>query len=225
MRFRAGVNPLWFTPLTMKELTLRQKKVFEFIQREIRKKGIPPSVREIGSVFGIKSPRGVIRHLEALEKKGFIQRERIARGIKILARGIRDSEFGMIRSTLKLPILGRIAAGRPLLAEENVEGTLTLDKSFIPSGTCFCLKVKGESMIGAGILDGDFVIVRKQSTAENGEIIVALIEDEATVKRFYRERGRIRLEPENPAMEPITISEKEKEISILGKVVGVFRKI
>src|SRR3990172_5631488 len=193
----------------MRDITVRQKKVLEFIQREVKKKGIPPSIREIGSFFEIRSPRGVTRHLEALEKKGFIHRERIARGIRILGvRGGHESPH--------IPLLGRISAGRPILAEENMEGSVAVDKRFLPSGTCFCLKVKGESMVGAGILDGDFVIIRQQSTAENGEIVVALLEDEATVKRFYKEKGKIRLQPENPQMEPLFITKKNREISILG---------
>ena len=201
----------------MKELTKRQERVLKFIQEEIRRKRIPPSVREIGSAFGISSPRGVTRHLEALEKKGFIQRGRIARGIRVLTDAVED--------LVQLPLVGRIAAGRPLLAEENLEGSLAVDQRFVPSGTCFCLKVKGESMVGAGILDGDFLIVRQQSTAENGEIVVALLGDEATVKRFYKEKGKIRLQPENPLLEPIFITKKKSDVAILGKVVGVFRKI
>jgi repressor LexA len=201
----------------MKELTKRQKAVMDFINREVRKKRIPPSIREIGKELEISSPRGVTRHLEALEKKGFIHRGRIARGIRILA----DTAGELVN----LPLVGRIAAGKPLLAEENLDGSFSVDKSFVPSGRCFCLKVNGESMVGAGILDGDFVIVRQQSTAENGEIVVALLGDEATVKRFYREKGKIRLQPENPLMDPILVTGSKRDVSILGKVVGVFRKI
>ncbi len=201
-------------------LTPRQKAILNQISRSIQKEGYPPSIREIGKALGIKSPRGVVGHLEALEKKGYIERERGARTIKI--------KSSLQRDTLgNVPILGAIAAGSPLLAEEQIEDHLLVDERFL-HGTgknIFALKIKGESMIGAGILNGDYVLIRQQPKVENGEIAAVLLDDEATVKRVFVKKGCLELVSENPAMKPIEVAENDKRIQILGKVVGVMRKI
>jgi repressor LexA len=175
-------------------------------------------------------------HLDALARKGYLSRSRKARGIRILekARSLAPSGLEMtvpkglemtILKPLMIPVVGRIAAGAPILAEQNIEEHLTVDPRWVPGPGCFAVRVHGQSMVGAGIQDGDYVIVRQQPTAENGEIVAVLIEGEATVKRFFHDRGgRIRLQPENPAIEPIFIRPQESSIQILGKVVGLFRK-
>lgn len=168
----------------------------------------------------MKSLRGVTIHLDALERKGYLSRSRKARGIRLLE----SVDVQPIRPVL-IPVVGRIAAGAPILAEQNVEEHLTVDPRWVSGPGCFAVRVHGQSMTGAGIQDGDYVIVRQQSSAENGEIVAVLIEGEATVKRFFHDRGgRIRLQPENPAIEPIFIRPQESSIQILGKVVGLFRK-
>ena len=209
-----------------KELTERQKSVLQAIREWIKEHGYPPTIRELGQRLGIKSLRGVTSHLDALARKGQLSRKRSARGIRILV----DSPSGAVEITMRVPILGRIAAGKPLLAEEQVEGQLVIDASLLGKvrpenpASHFALKVKGESMQGAGILDGDYVVVRQQPTAENGEIIAAQLGDEATIKRFFKERDKIRLQPDHPTMEPILV-EKPQHVEVLGKVVAVFRKL
>ena len=207
-----------------KQLTKRQHTVIETIRAWIRDRGYPPTIREIGKQLGIKSLRGVTTHLDAIAKKGFLKREPRARSIRLV------DLVAPFEQALRVPVVGRIRAGEPILAQEQVEGHVVIDGSWIgarPSTDTaqhFALKVKGDSMINAGILDGDFVIVRQQPTAEDGEIVVALLGDEATVKRFFKEGDHVRLQPEHPTMEPMTVT-KQQPLTILGKVVAVFRKI
>jgi repressor LexA len=197
-------------------LTARQKEIYDFLLKTIREKGYAPSIPEIGVKFKIVSTNGVSDHLKALEKKGYIRRVG-KRAIEVL------SMLGkpMLTAVREIPILGRIPAGKPFLSEENVEGLLTITND-LGSGKLFALQVKGDSMIGAGILEGDRVIVKQQGTAENGEIVCALIEGEATLKRFYKKNGVITLKAENEKYSPITVS--QGEFRILGKVVGLMRK-
>jgi len=206
----------------MEELTKRQKKVFEFLMKGIQERGFPPSIREIGKAMGISSLRGVTGHLEALERKGYIERESGARTIRIKRGQVQTLPF---QEGAKVPLVGAIAAGSPILAEESIEDELLVDERFVPKGTVFALKVRGESMIGAGILNGDYVLVQQQPTAHEGEIVAALIGDEATVKRFHKRGGIVELVSENPTMKPIRLTEKDPTIRILGKVVGVMRRV
>jgi len=201
------------------DLSLRQTNILEFIKNEIRKKGYPPAVREIGEAVGLLSSSTVHGHLQTLENKGYIRRDPTKpRAIEVLDS---SSDLQNVEKVIHIPIVGCVAAGQPILAVENIEGTFPLPAHLVREDIDFMLRVQGESMIGAGILDGDFIIVRKQSEARNGEIVVALIGDEATVKRFFKERTLIRLQPENPTMQPIY----SQDVTILGKVVGVFRTI
>lgn len=208
-----------------RELTERQRKVVEAIQAWIAEHGFPPTIRELGKRLGIRSLRGVTTHLDALVKKGHLVRKRSARGIRLVSEAMMAAEH-----VLPVPILGRIAAGQPLLAEGQIEGKLVVDAALLGKASTegaashFALKVRGRSMQGAGILHGDYVIVRQQPSAENGEIVAVLIGEEATVKRFFHEGEHIRLQPENPAMEPILLT-KDQPLDILGKVVAVFRKL
>lgn len=206
-------------------LTERQGEILKFIVLNKEKFGYPPSIPEIQEKFSFKSPNAVQDHLEALERKGYISRRaHKARGIEVL--GHVASNENNKNNALEIPIVGEISAGRPILAQENIEGTIVIDKSIIKnSNGNFALRVKGDSMINAGILDGDYVIVSQQPDAEQGDIIVALIEDEATIKRFYKEKNRIRLQPENDTMEPIIIKTDENNVRIIGKIKGVIRKI
>jgi len=206
-------------------LTERQGEILKFIILNKEKFGYPPSIPEIQREFSFKSPNAVQDHLKALERKGYISRHaHKARGIEILVHTA--SNENNRNNALQIPIVGEISAGRPILAQENVEGTIVIDKSIIKnSNGNFALRVKGDSMINAGILDGDYVIVSQQPDAEQGDIIVALIEDEATIKRFYKEGNRIRLQPENDTMEPIIIKTDENQVRIIGKIKGVIRKI
>lgn len=209
-------------------LTKRQQQIFEFILSNIDKFGYPPSIPEIQEKFSFKSPNAVTDHLEALERKGYISRRpHKSRGLEILNHTfLRNNNSRVDDSVTEMPIVGRVSAGTPILAEENVEGTIFIDKSLAQNNRgMFVLRVKGTSMVNAGILDGDFVLVRQQPTAEQGEMVVALIEDEATVKRFYRDKNKIRLQPENDTMEPIIIGPKESNVTIIGKIEGVIRKI
>lgn len=206
-----------------KNLTKRQETVLETIRTWIRARGYPPTIRELGKLLGIKSLRGVTTHLDAIAKKGFLKREPRARSISLM------DLMAPFEQALRVPIVGRIRAGTPVLAEEQVEGHLVVDGGWIggaPSEESphFALQVRGDSMINAGILDGDYVIVRQQPQAEPSEIVVALVGEEATVKRFVKEDGQIRLQPEHPTMEPIVIT-PDTPLTILGKVVAVFRKI
>lgn len=201
------------------DLSQRQIDILEFIKQEIQKKGYPPAVREIGEAVGLLSTSTVHGHLQTLEDKGYIRRDPTKpRAIEIL-----DSSSNVLDSkkVVHIPIVGRVTAGQPILAVENIEGTFPLPTDLVRHDNVFMLRVQGESMIEAGILDDDLIIVRQQNEARNGEIVVALIGDEATVKRFYKERTLIRLQPENSAMEPIY----SQDVSILGKVMGVFRTI
>lgn len=194
----------------------KQLEVYEFIKKHILEKGYPPSVREICKGVGLSSTSTVHGHLSKLEKNGLIRRDSTKpRTIEIL----KDSPIK--KEMIDVPILGKVTAGNPILAVENIEDTFPIALSFMPSNKdLFMLNVSGESMIEAGILDGDLVIVEKTSAAQNGDIVVALIENEATVKRFYREKRYIRLQPENKLMEPIIVN----DCAIIGKVIGVFRK-
>ncbi|HBP63208.1 MAG TPA: repressor LexA [Desulfosporosinus sp.] len=201
------------------DLSLRQTNILEFIKDQIRKKGYPPAVREIGEAVGLLSSSTVHGHLQTLEDKGYIRRDPTKpRAIEILDS---SSDLQAAKKVVHIPIVGRVTAGQPILAVENIEGTFPLPADLVRQDNDFMLRVQGESMIGAGILDGDFIIVRQQNEARNGEIVVALIGEEATVKRFFKERTLIRLQPENDTMEPIY----SQDVSILGKVVGVFRTI
>lgn len=207
-----------------KELTKRQQVVVEAIQSWIRAHGYPPTIRELGRQLGIKSLRGVTTHLDAIAKKGVLKREPRARGITL-------SSFLMpIERAIRIPVLGSIRAGQPGLAQEQAEDHVVVDAGWVGASDStggsahFALKVRGESMIEAGILDGDFVIVRRQPSAEHGDIVVALLGEEATVKRFLKEDGRIRLQPAHPTMEPIVVS-PPADLALLGKVVGVFRRL
>jgi len=206
-------------------LTERQGEILKFIILNKEKFGYPPSIPEIQENFSFKSPNAVKDHLGALERKGYISRRaHKARGIEVL--GYATSKENNKDKAIEIPIVGEISAGRPILAQENIEGTIVIDKSIVKnSNGIFALRVKGDSMINAGILNGDYVIASQQEDAEQGDIVVALIEDEATVKRFYKEKDRIRLQPENDTMEPIIIKPSENQIRIIGKIKGVVRKI
>ncbi|NLL51612.1 MAG: transcriptional repressor LexA [Peptococcaceae bacterium] len=200
------------------DLSSRQLAILNFIKNEIASKGYPPSVREIGKAVGLTSSSTVHNHLNTLEEKGYIRRDPTKpRAIEILDS---FSEFTAHR-TVHIPIVGRVAAGQPILAHENIEDTFPVPYDLVKSDTVFMLRIQGDSMIEAGILHGDLVLVRQQHTANNGDIVVALLEHEATVKRFYKEKNQVRLQPENQYMEPIYA----RDVSILGKVIGVFRTI
>lgn len=195
-----------------------QTRILAYIEQEIKTRGYAPSVREIGEAVGLKSTSTVHGHLIRLEKKGLLHRD----AMKPRAMGLSFSSLSPAENvTLReIPVIGRVAAGTPILAEENVEETLTLPEDIAGHGDVFILRVRGESMIQAGIMNDDYIVVHKQPDANNGEIVVALIEDEATVKRFYKENGHIRLQPENDTMEPIIVP----TVMILGKVVSLIRK-
>ena len=203
-----------------KELTSRQQEIYDFLVSHLREYGFPPTVREIGTRFKIRSTKGVTDHLTALEKKGRIRKHRDAsRGIQILDRK------PLSEDAVEIPILGRIAAGAPESAVEMHEGHLTVDRRVLPKGDCFALRVNGDSMIGAHILDGDYVVIKVQHEANDGDIVAARVNDEATVKRLYRTKDEIILRPENPAMEPIVYSGPEREdVRILGLVTAVIRR-
>lgn len=203
-----------------RELTKRQQEILDFIRGEIHRCGYPPSVREIGEAIGLSSSSTVHSHLAALEAKGFIRRDPSKpRALEVL--DYRETERGIDMSSVRaVPVVGQVAAGQPILASENIEQTMSLPAEMAADGT-FILRVRGESMIEAGILDGDFVVVRQQQTANNGDIVVAMIDEDATVKTFYREADRIRLQPENSTMEPIYAH----DVSILGRVVALFRRL
>lgn len=204
----------------MAPLNPREKHILEYICTELESRGYPPSVREIGLAVDLKSSSTVHGHLSALEAKGYIRRDPTKpRAIEVLLDV--DDLPPASREVASIPLLGKVTAGYPILAVENIDEYIPLPRSMAEHDETFLLRVVGESMIEAGILDGDLVIVRKQSSANNGEIVVAMIDDEATVKRFYRDDGHIRLEPANPAFSPIISS----EATILGKVTGLIRKI
>lgn len=198
------------------ELTPREAAILSFIKENIKQKGYPPSVREIGESVGLRSSSTVHSYLKRLEEKGLLRRDPVKpRAIEVLDP-YRVKENGLAY----VPVLGRVAAGTPVLAVENQSDVFPLPASFTGEGEFFMLTVKGESMIEAGILEGDLLIVRKQETATNGDIVVALIDEEATVKRFYKENDHIRLQPENRFLKPILV----REVTILGKVIGLIRK-
>lgn len=201
----------------MKELGKKQLEILECIKNEIKLKGYPPSVREICDVVNLKSTSTVHGHLDRLEKKGYIRRDPTKpRAIEIME----ENFYYNRRELVNVPIVGKITAGEPILAVENIEETFPLPIKYVNNENVFMLSVKGQSMIEAGIFDKDLILVRQQNTADNGDIVVALIEDSATVKRFFKEGDKIRLQPENSAMLPIILD----DVSILGKVIGLFRK-
>ena len=201
-----------------KGLTKRQREILTYVMSNMQQRGYPPSVREIGTALGLTSSSTVHSHLTALEKKGFIHRDPSKpRAIEILKDGASQPP----KRVVNVPVLGRIAAGQPLLAEENVEDVFPLPRDLIREDAAFILRVRGDSMIEAGILDGDYLVIRQQATANNGEIVAALMGEEATVKRFYRERDHIRLQPENRTMQPILT----REATILGRVVALIRRL
>ncbi len=206
-----------------RELTARQREILDFVRAEIHRRGFPPSVREIGEAVGLSSSSTVHSHLAALEVKGLLRRDPSKpRALEVL--DYRDTERGIdYESVQAVPLVGQVAAGAPILAAENIEATLPLPASFAGEDT-FVLRVKGESMIDAGILDGDYAVVRQQRDATNGDIVVAMIDEEATVKRFFREGERIRLQPENVTMEPI-YADGYVDFAVLGKVVALFRRL
>jgi repressor LexA len=217
-------------------LTDRQREILSFIGQSIRERGYPPTLREIGSQFGIKSTNGVNDHLRALEKKGYLQREDLkSRALRPVDfdDGRRESQVEVpgtlppSRDMVDVPVLGRVAAGLPLLAVENVQDTVQVDRFFIgASREVFALRVKGDSMIEDGIFDGDYIFVKKQLNAERGDIVVAMIEGEATVKRYFPEGDSIRFQPANARMQPIVVKKREwKSVNLLGIVVGVYRKM
>ncbi len=206
-----------------KDLTARQREIFEFIKGMIRTKGRPPSIREIGERFAIRSTNGVRAVLEALERKGFIRRDRYtSRGIELLKEADERVSSGRLREIFWV---GRVAAGTPVWAEENIEGSFLIDREFVPGEEVFSLKVQGDSMIDAGIFDGDYVLVKKQPDADPGDMVVAQIGDEATVKKFFPEKRRIRLEPANPNYGPIIVEKSTPGFSIAGKVIGLLRRM
>ena len=202
------------------DLTTSQKKVLHFLNSYIRRKGFPPTLREIASHLGLKGPKAPQKTLSILERKGYIKKvPGGSRAIEVLG------SLQALGQTISLPIVGRVRAGEPILALENIEGYINFDRSMVSSEDVFLLRVQGESMIEAHIQDGDFALVKPQKDAENGEIVVALIEDEATIKKIFKKRDLIRLEPANPQMEPIVVRRGEKKVAIVGKVIGIFRKL
>ncbi len=198
------------------KITAKQQQILDYIKQEILNRGYPPTVREICETVHLKSTSSVHSHLETLEKNGYIRRD----PTKPRAIEICDDSFQMVRTEMvSLPIIGQVAAGVPILAEQNIEEYFPVPADVVPGGESFILNVKGDSMINAGIFDGDRVFVNSCNTARNGDMVVALIDDSATVKTFYRENGHIRLQPENDTMDPIIVN----DCQILGKVFGVFR--
>ena len=198
------------------KISKKQLEILEYIKSQILERGFPPAVREICEAVNLKSTSSVHSHLETLEKNGYIHRDPTKpRAIEIL-----DDTFNLTRrETVNVPIIGQVAAGEPILAQENIIDYFPIPVEMLPNAPTFMLKVRGESMVNAGIYDGDSVIVKQQPTADNGDIVVALVEDSATVKRFYKENGHYRLQPENDAMDPIIVD----RVDILGKVIGLIR--
>ena len=199
------------------KISKKQQEILEFIKEEILNKGYPPAVREICEAVNLKSTSSVHSHLETLEKNGYIRRDPTKpRAIEVI-----DDQFNLVRrETVNIPLVGTVAAGQPILAQENIENYFPLPSEYAPSNHAFMLRVKGDSMIRAGINSGDLVLVEQRKDVRNGDIVVALLGDSATVKTFYKERGHVRLQPENETMEPIIV---EKDLEILGKVFGVLR--
>ena len=201
--------------MTYGRISKKQQEILDYMKNEILNRGFPPSVREICEAVNLKSTSSVHSHLEALEKNGYIRRDATK------PREIIDDNFNLVRrEVVNVPLVGTVAAGQPILAVENIDAYFPIPAEYMPNEQSFMLTVKGDSMINAGIFDGDQVLVKQQSTAENGDMVVALIDDSATVKTFYKENGYYRLQPENDNMEPIIIT---GNLKILGKVFGVFR--
>ena len=206
-----------------RKLTDRQREIYGFIAETIRAKGLPPTIREVMDAFEIASTNGVRTTLAALEKKGYIRRRpMLSRGIELTDYVERDSPGA--HDAREIPVIGCVAAGEPILATENVEDTVVVDRSFVPSEEVFALQVRGESMRDAGILDGDYVLARQQETATSGDIVVAIIGEEATVKRYYPNGGEVRLMPENEAFEPIIVDSRRDDFRIAGRIVGLLRR-
>ncbi len=201
------------------KISKKQSEILEYMKNEILNRGFPPSVREICEAVNLKSTSSVHSHLETLEKNGYIRRDPTKpRAIEIV-----DDNFNLVRREMvNVPIIGKVAAGQPLLAVENIEGYFPIPSEFMPNNKTFILVVQGDSMINAGIFNGDYVVVEQQQTAENGQKVVALVDDSATVKTFYKEKDHIRLQPENDSMSPILV-QPDQPFQILGKVIGVFR--
>ena len=209
-----------------KELTPRQREVLDFIRKMIENKGLPPTIREIGERFKITSTNGVRAILYALSKKGYIRRKPlVSRGIELAKKAKASFDLARESAYVSVPLVGRIAAGLPTLAVENIEGSIAVDRSFLPGGDVFSLRVEGESMKDSGIVDGDYVLARVQSIAEKGDIVVAVIGEEATVKRYVPQKNRVKLEPANPAFKPIVLDQKSPEFRIAGKVIGLLRRM
>jgi len=201
---------------TQREITQRQRQVLQFIMSYSDSKGFPPSQRDIAKHLDVSGTLPVMRHLDALERKGYIKRESVNRGITLTTSRSRN---------VSLPIVGTVRAGQLSTAIEDIQGYFSVDQVAVRGDGCFFLKVRGESMITAGIFESDLVLVRPQKSADNREIVVAMLDGEATVKRFFRENGYIRLQPENPNMEPIIIRPEDGEVDIVGKVIGVYRQL
>lgn len=199
------------------KITQKQTEILEYIKNEILNKGYPPTVRDICAAVDLKSTSSVHAHLETLEKNGYIRRDPTKpRAIEII-----DENFNLTRRELvNVPMVGRVAAGEPILATQNIENYFPIPAEFMPNGEVFMLEIKGDSMINVGIFDGDWIVVEKKDSARNGEIIVALVDDSATVKTFYKENGHIRLQPENDNLDPIIVP----DCKILGKVISLYRK-
>ncbi len=210
----------------LESLSPRQREIYTYIVNEIDKKGYPPSVREIGKAVGLKSPASVHNHLKTLEELEFIRRDPSKpRAIEILNKSNKENEFAdkFEKEMIHVPIVGKVTAGAPILAEENIEDYFPIPTGFIKvrGKQLFMLEIEGESMINAGINDGDYVIAQQQNTANNGEIVIALIDNRATVKRFYKKSDYVELRPENPDYDPILV----KNVKLMGKVVGLFRNL
>ena len=205
------------TSMSYGKISKKQSEILEYIKSEIINRGFPPAVREICEAVNLKSTSSVHSHLETLEKNGYIRRDPTKpRAIEIL-----DDNFNLVRKEMvNVPMVGRVAAGQPILAVENIEGYFPVPAEYMPKEPTFMLRVKGDSMVNAGIFDGDQILVKEQKTAENGDKVVALLDDAATVKTYYKENGHYRLQPENDFMDPIIVN---GELDILGKVIGVFR--
>jgi repressor LexA len=202
------------------DLNENQVRILHFIKEQLKLKGYPPSVREICKGVNLRSTSTVHRHLERLETKGYIRRDPTKpRAIEILDNS--DDNLFQPKKTVDIPIIGKVTAGEPVLAVEHIEDTFPVPMELAERGPLFMLRVQGDSMIEAGILDGDYVIVKQQNDAINGDVVIALIDNEATIKRFYKEKNYIRLQPENQSMEPIIV----KDVKILGKVIGLYRKL
>jgi len=217
-RMTAFRKSSWGVIREMTKLTAQQAKVLEAIKESIRRTGYPPSVRELGAILGLKSTATVHTHLRNLERKGFLKRTaQKSRAFNIID-DFSETDPGPV---VMVPLVGMVRAGTPVLAVENIEDMVPFPRSFVKSENVFLLRVEGDSMIGAGIFDGDYVLVRQQESAVNGDIVVALLGDEATVKTFYKEKDAVRLQPENPRLAPII----SRDVRIIGKVIGLYRNV